>query len=60
MHKIDELLKDKEISQACIDGKWVVARPENFKKKYTTIRFRLREAWNVFTGKAETLYYYKQ
>ena len=37
--------------QAEINGKWVPARPENY--KYRTILQRLREAWAVFVGKAE-------
>jgi hypothetical protein len=60
MHKIDDLLKDTQVPQSYIDGLWCVARPENFKRKHTTFIFRLREALNVLTGKAETLYYYKQ
>jgi hypothetical protein len=60
MNQIDNILKNQEMSKKYIDGKWVVARPENFKPKYTTLLFRLKEAWNVLLGRAETLYYYKQ
>jgi hypothetical protein len=33
------------------NGKWVPARPINF--KYRSILSRLKEAWAVFTGKAD-------
>lgn len=41
-----------------IDGKWVVARPENF--KYRTLKQKLYECWQVFIGKAEAIRFYKQ
>ena len=61
MNNIDLLItKGNELDLIQIDGKWVTARPENHKKYMTSFRFRLKEAWNVLIGKAETLYYYKQ
>ncbi|MCK5603390.1 hypothetical protein KAR91_16010 [Candidatus Pacearchaeota archaeon] len=46
-------LQDKDAAQVCINGKWVPARPENYKPKYLSLRERLRIAYNVFIGKAE-------
>jgi hypothetical protein len=37
--------------KACVNGKWVPARPVNY--KYRTLFERIREAWLVFTGKAD-------
>lgn len=39
-------------TQAQINGKWVPARPINY--KYRTLRERLKEAWLVFVGKADS------
>lgn len=36
-----------------INGKWVPARPLNVKKGYATISDRIKDAWAVFTCKAE-------
>jgi hypothetical protein len=41
-----------------IDGKWVLARPINWKCR--TLSERIKEAWAVFTGKAEAITFYKQ
>ena len=60
MNQIDNIINADSRNQACIDGKWVAARPLNFTRSFTSLRFRIKEAWNVITGKAETLYYYKQ
>ena len=60
MNKIDEIINSDSLPQACIDGKWVAARPENYKKSMTSFFFRFREALNVMSGKAETLYYHGQ
>jgi len=47
----------KEIQEyscdALIGGKWVPARPLNHKVR--SIRQKIREAWMVFTGKADAL-----
>lgn len=36
-----------------INGKWVIARPVNYKCR--TLFERIKEAWAVFTGKAEAV-----
>lgn len=38
---------------AHINGKWVPCRPENGKRKYATMKMRIRAAWMVFNCKAE-------
>jgi hypothetical protein len=38
-------------TQAEINGKWVPARPINY--RYRSIFTRIREAWHVFTGKTD-------
>lgn len=54
MWKLEELLKSVKDLRAGINGKWVPARPENFKPKYCSIWKRLRYAWQVVQGRAET------
>lgn len=46
-------LQDPEMPQTEINGKWVPARPENFKKKYLSLRKRIKYAWEVFQCRAE-------
>ena len=46
-------LQDTERSQTEINGKWVPARPLNYKRKYMSLGDRIRHAWAVFTCKAE-------
>jgi len=46
-------LREPDVVQAHINGKWVPARPENYKKKYVPWYRRLKYAWAVFTGRAE-------
>jgi hypothetical protein len=46
-------LQASDMPQANINGKWVPARPENYKKSCMTMRKRLQHAWAVFTCKAE-------
>ena len=41
--------------KALIDGKWVPARPINY--QFRTFKERIREAWHVFTGKADAFYW---
>jgi len=43
-------------SQAEINGKWVLARPEPFH----SWRERWKLAWAVFTGKADALFWHGQ
>lgn len=40
-------------SNAKINGRWVWARPENGKRQYATLRDRIKDAWAVFTCRAE-------
>jgi len=49
-----EQLQDAGENKVCIDGKFVPARPENYKNRYLTVRKRIKRAWAVFTGKADT------
>jgi len=54
MWKLEQLLQSCKETQAQINGKWVPARPENFKPSYLPLRNRLRYAWQVVCGSAET------
>jgi len=49
IHKLRSLQTISD--QACINGKWVSARPENY--KFRSLTEKIKEAWAVFTGKAE-------
>lgn len=40
---------------AHIDGQWLPARPVNY--RFRSFRERLRQAWDVFTGKADAKYW---
>jgi hypothetical protein len=55
MWELSKLIKMAQDNQAQIKGKWVPVRPENFKHKQCSIWRRLRYAWQVVIGKAETL-----
>jgi hypothetical protein len=46
-------LREKEMPQVCINGKWVPARPLNYQKAHMSFRKRLRYAWEVFMCRAE-------
>jgi len=46
-------LQEANQCQACINGKWVPARPINHTCR--TFIERLREAWGVFTGKFDAV-----
>ena len=46
-------LQDTEEDQACINDKWVPARPENYKKCCMSLRKRIKYAWEVFMCRAE-------
>jgi hypothetical protein len=43
-------------TQTEIDGKWVPARPLGF----SSILYRFRAAWLVWTGRADALIWHKQ
>lgn len=47
-------LQNKEMPTVNLNGKWVPARPENYKKDLLSLKVRLKYAWEVFQGKAET------
>jgi hypothetical protein len=46
-------LQEPNDTAAFINGKWVPARPENYKRACMTIRMRLKHAWEVFMCRAE-------
>jgi hypothetical protein len=46
-------LRDPDLPQACINGKWVPVRPENYKKECLPLVRRLKYAWEVLQGRAE-------
>ena len=52
----DQLREQNEAAQ--IGGKWVSARPLGFQGLCLSLRFK--HAWNVFTGKADALYWHGQ
>ena len=54
MWKLEKLLQSCKETQACVNGKWVPARPLNFTRKYCSLLKRLRYAWQVVHGRAET------
>jgi len=46
-------LQYPNIPMANINDKWVAARPLNYQRKYMSFWNRIRNAWAVFTCKAE-------
>lgn len=40
-------------TQVNINGKWVIARPVNH--KYRTTREKIKDAWAVFSGRADAV-----
>jgi len=50
--KLKKLIEHCEETHACINDKWVPARPINY--KYVSLKSRLKNAWDVFTGKSES------
>jgi len=51
MWELDDLVKTSSICQVKKDGKWVPARPVNY--KYRTLKQRLFESFQVFIGRAD-------
>lgn len=51
IYKLDNMAYKNGGVTAFIDGERVLARPENW--KYRTYIQRLKEAWAVFSGKAD-------
>ena len=48
-----EQLRERDIPQACINDKWVSARPLNYTREYMSFLLRLQDAWKVFVCRAE-------
>jgi hypothetical protein len=48
--KLEDLING-DVPQVCINGKWVTARPINY--RYKSVWQRIKEAWAVYTGNAE-------
>jgi hypothetical protein len=46
-------------TKACIDGKWVVARPLSFYGLYG-LAIRVKDAYAVLVGEADAVKFYKQ
>ncbi len=46
-------LEEPDKCQAFINGKWVPARPANYKRKYMSLKARIYHAWEVFMCRAE-------
>ena len=53
MWALKGLVECTETTQTNINGKWVPSRPENYKKDNMTLLERFKDAWAVFTCKAE-------
>lgn len=54
MFHIDNLVKNKiEIEP----GRWVVIKPST---KYMSVKMRIRDAWNVFNGRAIAVIFHNQ
>lgn len=51
MWTLKSLIKSAGETRTDINGRWVPARPINW--KYRSLRQRIREAWSVFVGKAD-------
>jgi hypothetical protein len=55
MWKLEELQSNEfsPMPLAEINGKWVLARPLNYRKQYTSFLDRIKRAWKVFTCEAD-------
>jgi hypothetical protein len=51
MWELKQLIVVANQNMACVNGKWVPARPMNHTCR--AFRERVREAWAVYKGKAE-------
>jgi hypothetical protein len=51
MWELKDLIKNAGSTQTEINGKWVPARPLNY--KYTPWYIKFKYAWEVFRGRAE-------
>jgi hypothetical protein len=54
MWELKDLIESAESTQTECNGKWIPARPENFKPRYCSIFRRIQYAWQVIMGRAET------
>ena len=55
MWNLESLIEASKHTEANINGKWVPARPLNFKRPYVSLRQRIRDAWEVFWCRAEAV-----
>jgi len=55
MWQLKDLLKHCNETSTEINGKWVPARPVNWTCR--TFTERIKEAWEVYKGKAEPFYW---
>jgi hypothetical protein len=53
--KLKDLIDSVNSTQAEINGKWVPARPINYKCR--SFSEKIKDAWAVFSGKAEAFYW---
>ena len=53
MYKVEDVVEMAQMNSTCVNGKWVPARPINFQVR--SLKERVKEAWAVFTGKADAL-----
>ncbi|MDF2435375.1 MAG: hypothetical protein JWP44_5006 [Mucilaginibacter sp.] len=51
IYTLENLLHDRHSNSACINGKWVPARPIGF----WSWSYRIKAAWLVFTGRADAV-----
>jgi hypothetical protein len=54
MWELNNLIEAANSTETEIKGKWVPARPENYKPECCSLWERLGYAWQVVLGKAET------
>jgi hypothetical protein len=55
MYKIEELIQWSNQTAACIDGRYVPARPLPFNYGLLFDIRRLKDAWEVFRGRADAV-----
>jgi len=55
IYRLEDLTDRSTLTE--IDGKWVIARPINY--KYESLRERFKAAWEVFRRRADAFYWSK-
>jgi hypothetical protein len=60
MYQIENLVEMASSSSACIDGRYVPARPLPFNYGSWFCISRLKDAWEVFRGRADAVKWTKQ